>query len=137
MDIKSVQNVFDYIGTHAQKFLVSLLFYFFFLSFTHSRRLKAFKMNRIFLKHEAYIIQEANILFSLYSPSSGLLFIIYYCYNVLILLFLLQHAFSFFFHFAEHSYYHSYSSLSYYVKGILLTRVTKKRGHKRKAAPIT
>ena len=59
-------------------------------------------MNRVFLRHEAYIIQEANIpFFSLYSPSSGLLFIICYCYYVLIQLFFYMMPSSSFLHFCR------------------------------------
>ena len=97
-------------------------------------------MNRVFLRHEAYIVQEANI------PFFSLLTFFRTSFYYLLLLLCFDIAFSFtlcllllFYTFAVHSYYYSYSSLSYYVKGMILTRVTKKRGqfYKRKAAPIT
>lgn len=97
-------------------------------------------MNRFFLRHEAYITQEANI------PFFSLLTFFGASFYYLLLLLCFDIAFSFtlcllllFYTFAVHSYYYSYSSLSYYVKGMILTRVTKKRGqfYKRKAAPIT
>ena len=107
---------------------LSLFSFFFFLTLTHSWRLKAFyKMNRVFLRHEAYIIQEAKI------PFFSLLTFFGASFYYLLLLLCFDIAFSFtlcllllFYTFAVHSYYYSYSSLSYYVKGMILTRVTKK-----------
>ena len=97
-------------------------------------------MNRVFLRHEAYIIQEANIPFFLFTHLLRGFFLL----SVIVIMFWYSFSFTLcllllFYTFTVHSYYYSYSSLSYYVKGMILTRVTKKRGqfYKRKAAPIT
>ena len=120
---------------------LSLFSFFVFLTLTHSWRLKAFyKMNSFSQARSVYYSRSKHSFFFSDLTFFGASF------HYLLLLLCFDIAFSFtlcllllFYTFAVHSYYYSYSSLSYYVKGMILTRVTKKRGqfYKRKAAPIT
>ena len=92
------------------------------LTHTEARRLKAFyKMKRIFLRNESVYSSRKLTFFFFLLTFFGPSFINYYSYYALILLFHLQPAFFSFFDFTIHSYYHSYSSLYYCVKGMILT----------------